>query len=201
MPGVVQHSLARWRRWPRRPLGAGIGGLMLFGVPTSAGRGRLRGGRPGRHPQRRACGRCADAVGDDLVVMADLCLDEFTDHGHCGVLDARGPGGQRRDPGAVRRDGPGAVRRRGARAGPVRDDGRPGRLRPVGARRRRAHRRGAAGLRRQVRLGLLRAVPRGRRVDPARATGRRTSRTRPTAGRGAARGARWTSPRARTSSW
>jgi hypothetical protein len=45
--------------------------------------------RPGRDP--RACGRAVrDEVGDELVVMADLCLDEFTDHGHCGVLDADG---------------------------------------------------------------------------------------------------------------
>ena len=51
-------------------------------------------------------------VGDATVVMSDLCLDEFTDHGHCGVLAADGIGRQRRDAGALRRDGAGAGRRR-----------------------------------------------------------------------------------------
>ena len=87
------------------------------------------------------CGPCADAVGDDLVVMADLCLDEFTDHGHCGVLDDARRRGQRRDPGAVRRDGASRRPRAGAHvlglSGMM--DGQVG-LRPRGARRRGLHR-------------------------------------------------------------
>jgi porphobilinogen synthase len=64
---------------------AGIGGLMLFGVPTA----KDAVGSGGDDPEgilNVALARLVDEVGDDLVVMADLCLDEFTDHGHCGVL-------------------------------------------------------------------------------------------------------------------
>ncbi|MGZ4475322.1 MAG: porphobilinogen synthase, partial [Nocardioides sp.] len=67
----------------------GIGGVMLFGVPTSkdaAGSGAI-------DPDgilNVAIADCVAEVGDALPIMADLCLDEFTDHGHCGVLDARG---------------------------------------------------------------------------------------------------------------
>ena len=89
MPGVVQHSRASLRVAAREAVAAGVGGLMLFGVPAT----------------RDAVGSGADdpdgilnvglrdlreEVGDRSVVMADLCLDEFTDHGHCGVLDDRG---------------------------------------------------------------------------------------------------------------
>ncbi|HET7397263.1 MAG TPA: porphobilinogen synthase [Intrasporangium sp.] len=89
MPGVVQHSLDSLVDVSRRAVAAGVGGVMLFGVPESkdaigsgacAPDGILNVG----------LGRVRDAVGDDLLVMADTCLDEFTDHGHCGVLDARG---------------------------------------------------------------------------------------------------------------
>ena len=68
-----------------------------------------------------------DAVGDDLVLMADLCLDEFTDHGHCGVLDA---GGVVDNDATLERYGAMALAQAAAGAhvvGPVRDDGRPGR--------------------------------------------------------------------------
>ena len=68
---------------------AGIGGIMLFGVPDHQGCPRLGRNRARRDTQCRSCTVRA-AVGDDLVVMADTCLDEFTDHGHCGVLDDRG---------------------------------------------------------------------------------------------------------------
>ena len=61
--------------------------------------------RPRRHPQRRAARPCATPSATTSCVMADLCLDEFTDHGHCGVLDERGARRQRRDPRALRRDG------------------------------------------------------------------------------------------------
>ncbi|MDD9207644.1 porphobilinogen synthase [Georgenia sp. 10Sc9-8] len=89
MPGVVQHTEDSLRRSAVEAAEAGVGGLMLFGVPAT----------------RDAVGSCATdpagvlnrglealvaEVGDAVVVMSDLCLDEFTDHGHCGVLDDAG---------------------------------------------------------------------------------------------------------------
>ncbi|MFS0853775.1 porphobilinogen synthase [Microbacterium sp. 179-I 3D4 NHS] len=85
MPGVAQHSMDSLRAAAVEAAEAGVGGVMLFGIPA----------------ERDARGSAADAphgilnlatealvaeVGDALVVQTDLCLDEFTDHGHCGVL-------------------------------------------------------------------------------------------------------------------
>ncbi len=73
----------------KEALDAGLGGLMLFGVPLT----RDATGSGADDPDgilNAGLREVRDAVGDDLVVMADLCLDEFTDHGHCGVLDDRG---------------------------------------------------------------------------------------------------------------
>ena len=89
MPGVVQHSRASLRFAAREAVAAGIGGLMLFGVPGT----RDARGSGADDPDgilNVGLREVRDEVGDDLVVMADLCLDEFTDHGHCGVLDAHG---------------------------------------------------------------------------------------------------------------
>jgi porphobilinogen synthase len=89
LPGVVQHSLASLQRAVEEAAAAGVGGVMLFGIPTV----RDAVGSAGVDPQgilNRSIGVAVDAGGDSLVVMADLCLDEFTDHGHCGVLDAGG---------------------------------------------------------------------------------------------------------------
>jgi porphobilinogen synthase len=89
MPGVVQHTRESAKRAYAEAAELGIGGVMLFGVPEhkdAEGSGAL-------DPQGILNVALADAraeVGDDLLVMADLCLDEFTDHGHCGVLDAQG---------------------------------------------------------------------------------------------------------------
>lgn len=89
MPGVQQHTRDSLRRAAVEAVEAGVGGLMLFGVPA----------------QRDAIGSAAlredgvlnvgiadlvAEVGDATVVMSDGCLDEFTDHGHCGVLDDAG---------------------------------------------------------------------------------------------------------------
>jgi porphobilinogen synthase len=89
MPGVVQHSLDSLVEEARRCVAAGLGGIMLFGVPE---RKDARGsGVDDPHGILNvAARRVVDAVGADLVVMTDLCLDEFTDHGHCGVLAADG---------------------------------------------------------------------------------------------------------------
>ena len=118
-------------------------------------------------------------VGDDVVLMADLCVDEYTDHGHCGVLD--GTASVDNDATleiyakAARRPGPG----RRARRRPERDDGRPGRRDPRRARRRGLRRRGDPRLLGQVRERAVRPVPRRRRRrrSSAAATARATSRT------------------------
>ena len=91
MPGVVQHSVESLRREASRAAAAGLGGLMLFGVPTADDKDAA--GSCGERPDgilNRGLRAVREEVGDALVVMADTCLDEFTDHGHCGVLDARG---------------------------------------------------------------------------------------------------------------
>ena len=89
MPGVVQHSLDSLRRVLAEAAAAGIGGVMLFGVPE---RKDARGsGADDPDGILNAATRAAVAeVGEELLVQTDLCLDEFTDHGHCGVLDERG---------------------------------------------------------------------------------------------------------------
>jgi len=89
MPGVLQHSLDSLELVAKEAVAAGLGGLMLFGVPTT----RDATGSGADDPEgilNVALRRLRDAVGDDLVIMSDLCLDEFTDHGHCGVLDDQG---------------------------------------------------------------------------------------------------------------
>ncbi|HLR27222.1 MAG TPA: porphobilinogen synthase [Ruania sp.] len=89
MPGVQQHSMDSLRRAAQQAAEAGIGGIMLFGVPDH----RDATGSAADDPEgilNRATTALAHDVGDQLVVQTDLCLDEFTDHGHCGVLDSAG---------------------------------------------------------------------------------------------------------------
>ena len=89
MPGVVQHSLNSFRNELQRAARAGIGGVMLFGVPER----KDAAGTGATDPDgilNLATRIAVSEVGDALVVQTDLCLDEFTDHGHCGVLDAAG---------------------------------------------------------------------------------------------------------------
>ena len=89
MPGVQQHTLESVVDVARRCVEAGLGGIMLFGVPLE----KDATGTGGVDPDgilNVALRAVRGAVGDDLVVMADTCLDEFTDHGHCGVLAERG---------------------------------------------------------------------------------------------------------------
>ena len=89
MPGVVQNTLDSLRKAAHEAAEAGIGGLMLFGIPG----------------EKDPVGSQADAadgivnvalrqlradLGDELVLMADLCLCEYTDHGHCGVVTPAG---------------------------------------------------------------------------------------------------------------
>lgn len=87
MPGVVQHTPESLVATAREAVALGLGGLMVFGVP-----------RPEDKDATGSCGLAADGIlnrslrtlrdelGDSTVLMSDLCLDEFTDHGHCGVL-------------------------------------------------------------------------------------------------------------------
>ena len=91
MPGVVQHTRDSLRRAASDAVAAGVGGLMLFGVPRESDKDSL--GTCGIDPDgilNVALRDLAGDLGDATVLMADTCLDEFTDHGHCGVLDARG---------------------------------------------------------------------------------------------------------------
>ena len=89
MPGVVQHSLDSLRRAAVEAAEAGVGGVMLFGVPAV----RDAIGSGADDPDgilNVATAALATEVGDAVVVQTDLCLDEFTDHGHCGVLATDG---------------------------------------------------------------------------------------------------------------
>ena len=89
MPGVVQHTRDSLRKAAAEAVTAGVGGIMLFGVPATRDAGGSAGTDPGG-VLNVALREVRAEVGDDTVVMADTCLDEFTDHGHCGLLDARG---------------------------------------------------------------------------------------------------------------
>jgi porphobilinogen synthase len=89
MPGVAQHTLDSLVAEAVSAAEAGIGGIMLFGVPEA----KDAVGSGADDPAgilNVALRAVADAVGERIVVMADLCLDEFTDHGHCGVLTEDG---------------------------------------------------------------------------------------------------------------
>jgi porphobilinogen synthase len=90
MPGQVQHTIDSLVVEAKRLVSLGIPGLILFGVPAT----KDSIGTEAYSPQgivQRALRALRLAVGDQLVLMADLCLDEYTDHGHCGVL---GPDGE-----------------------------------------------------------------------------------------------------------
>jgi porphobilinogen synthase len=89
MPGVVQHTRDSLRKAAAEAAEAGLGGVMLFGIPAS----KDPRGTCGVDPEgilNVAIRDVAAEVGGALTVMSDLCLDEFTDHGHCGVLTATG---------------------------------------------------------------------------------------------------------------
>lgn len=91
MPGVVQHTRDTLRKAAVDAVSAGVAGIMLFGVPEDAKKDAI--GTAGTDPEgilQVALRDVRAEVGDDLVIMSDLCLDETTDHGHCGVLDESG---------------------------------------------------------------------------------------------------------------
>ncbi|WP_205164188.1 porphobilinogen synthase [Arthrobacter roseus] len=85
MPGVVQHTMDSLVRASAEAVKLGLGGIMLFGIPAE----RDACGTAGTNPDgvlNKAIAAVRAEVGDALVIMSDVCLDEFTDHGHCGVL-------------------------------------------------------------------------------------------------------------------
>jgi porphobilinogen synthase len=89
MPGVVQHTRDSLRKAAVEATEAGVGGLVLFGIPAHKdGRGSAADDPAGI--LNLALGDLAAEVGDATVLMADLCLDEYTDHGHCGLLTPAG---------------------------------------------------------------------------------------------------------------
>ena len=91
MPGVAQHTRDSLRKAAADAVTAGVGGLMLFGVPREEDKDAT--GSVGVAEDgilNVALRDLAKDLGDETVLMSDTCLDEFTDHGHCGVLDATG---------------------------------------------------------------------------------------------------------------
>jgi porphobilinogen synthase len=89
LPGVVQHTRETLRKEASRLVELGLPGLMLFGIPAT----KDAIGSQAWHPDgivQQALRDLRDEVGDEIVVMADLCLDEYTEHGHCGVVRADG---------------------------------------------------------------------------------------------------------------
>jgi porphobilinogen synthase len=89
MPGVVQHTRESLRKAAVEAVEAGVGGLILFGIPAAKdARGSAADAPEGI--VQLALADLAAEVGSDTVLMADLCLDEYTDHGHCGLLTPAG---------------------------------------------------------------------------------------------------------------
>jgi porphobilinogen synthase len=89
MPGVVQHSLESIVTEAKHLVSLGIPAIVVFGVPDHKDAIGSAASDPGGICQL-AIRAIRSAVGDDLVVIPDLCMDEYTDHGHCGILDASG---------------------------------------------------------------------------------------------------------------
>ena len=85
MPGVFQHTLESLRKEVRGLADLGIPAITLFGIPAA----KDAHGSGADHPDgivQRALRALRDEVGDEVVLIADDCLDEYTDHGHCGIV-------------------------------------------------------------------------------------------------------------------
>ena len=89
LPGVVQHTLTSLVAEAKVLADLGVGALILFGIPSSKDSIGSKAFAPEGIVQA-GLEELQVAVGDRMVVMADLCVDEYTDHGHCGILDGRG---------------------------------------------------------------------------------------------------------------
>ena len=134
MPGVVQHTRESLLKAASEAVDAGVGGLILFGIPAVKD-GRGSAADDPRGIVQLALADLAAEVGNDTVLMADLCLDEYTDHGHCGLLTAAGEVDNDATLERYASIARGAGRGRGARRRPERNDGRPGWRHSGGARR------------------------------------------------------------------
>jgi porphobilinogen synthase len=89
MPGQAQHTLESLRKEAREIASRGIGAFVLFGVPVRKDTDGSEAWNPEGIAQQ-GLRALRDELGTDLVLIADLCLDEYTDHGHCGVLTPEG---------------------------------------------------------------------------------------------------------------
>ena len=89
LPGVMQHTLASVRDEAAALADLGVGGVILFGVPFLKDPIGSQAYAPAGIVQQ-ALQSLQGTCGDRIVLMADLCVDEYTDHGHCGILDGRG---------------------------------------------------------------------------------------------------------------
>ena len=89
MPGVVQHTRDSLRKAAADAVDAGVGGLILFGIPAVKDARGSAADDPAGIVQLALADLAAE-VGADTVLLADLCLDEYTDHGHCGLLTQAG---------------------------------------------------------------------------------------------------------------
>jgi len=89
MPGVYQHTRDSLRKAAAEAVSAGVGGIIVFGIPAAKD-SRGSAGDDEAGISQVALADLRTEVGDDLVVIGDLCLCEYTDHGHCGILDQDG---------------------------------------------------------------------------------------------------------------
>lgn len=89
LPGVVQHTLASLRAEVRQLSALGVRGVIVFGVPVTKDAEGSGAWDPDGIVQR-ALRELRDDLGDDMVLISDLCVDEYTDHGHCGIVGADG---------------------------------------------------------------------------------------------------------------
>lgn len=89
LPGVHQHTLDSLELEVERLIQLGIPAVMLFGIPLRKDDEGSEAWNPDGVMQV-ALGRLRERFGDEIVLMADLCVDEYTSHGHCGILDGEG---------------------------------------------------------------------------------------------------------------
>ena len=179
MPGVYQLSVDQAVAETAAAAGDGVRSVLLFGLPHDEDKDEI--GSPADDPGApvQAAIRAIKDETPNVLVVTDVCLCEYTTHGHCGIVD----GEVIVNDATVDRARPHGRLARGSggrRGRPLRHDGRAGRRDPRGARRRALRGRRDHELRRQVLLGLLRSVPRRGRLGPRSATGGPTRWIRPT---------------------
>ena len=163
MPGVDRLSVDEAVREAERAVALEIPAIAFF--PYTEASLKDEHGSEAFNEHNLVCKACR-AIKKEFPVLGlvtDVALDPYTSHGHDGVMSRRNDP-QRRERRSAGAPGAQSGARRRRRHRPLRHDGRPGRRHPRGARRRRVHRRPDHGLRRQIRLRLLRPVPRRGRL-------------------------------------